>query len=228
MKTVYCLGMKPALDRLLSRITKTAAGCWEWTGRRFRDGYGEFNFGDGRRSVAHRAAWELLRGPIPDGLYVCHRCDNPPCVNPDHLFLGTAKDNERDKESKGRRESRAGENNGNAALTEGQVHAVRAAAARGDADEVIGERYGVAAATVRGIRTGRDWKSVPWQIAPLGPKPRGRKPKPRRTDGRLRCGRCKTDKPAVEFPPSVVKRGSGWCRGCYTAWGQTRNRVEQP
>lgn len=215
--------MSKDLDRFLSRVAKTAAGCWEWTGRRFRDSYGEFSFGS-RRTVAHRASWELHRGPIPEGLYVCHRCDNPPCVNPDPLFLGTPKDNERDKRERGR----VKRGTCNATLTVEQVHEVRAAAAAGEPDAAIAARYELTPGGVAKVRTGKSWQSVPWQIAPVGPKSRGRKPKPRRTDGKLRCGKCRTEKPESEFPASVVKRGNGWCRGCYTAWGRTRNRVEQP
>jgi hypothetical protein len=79
------------------------ADCWEWGGARNTSGYGWFRFGPDRTPTgAHRVAYELSNGPIPDGLAVLHRCDNPPCVNPAHLFLGTNQDNVTDKVNKGR------------------------------------------------------------------------------------------------------------------------------
>jgi len=77
--------------------------CWIWKGTRERKGYGRLNRG-GRTGqlLAHRAAYELFIGPIPEGMMVCHRCDVPYCVNPDHLFIGTAKDNAMDEVAKGR------------------------------------------------------------------------------------------------------------------------------
>jgi hypothetical protein len=75
--------------------------CWEWNGARTSSGYGSFKF-KGKRYVASRASWEIHFGQVPSGLYVCHHCDNPGCVRPDHLFIGTSSDNMLDASSKGR------------------------------------------------------------------------------------------------------------------------------
>lgn len=80
---------------------KTKDDCWEWEASFDGKGYGQFNI-DGRTYRSHRVAWELLNGKIPNGLELCHHCDNPKCVNPNHLFLGTHKDNMHDMKLKGR------------------------------------------------------------------------------------------------------------------------------
>lgn len=95
-------------ERFEAKIERTP-DCWEWVGGRNKDGYGSFWNGEHRDSgtpimvLAHRWAYESFIGPIPDGLYVLHHCDNPGCVNPNHLFTGTQADNVRDCEQKGRR-----------------------------------------------------------------------------------------------------------------------------
>ncbi len=78
------------------------SGCWLWTAYVDRDGYGNITI-NRKPTPAHRASWELFKGTIPKGLLVCHKCDTPACVNPDHLFLGTHKDNIRDSFAKGRK-----------------------------------------------------------------------------------------------------------------------------
>lgn len=98
-KGVYVRNVGPVGDRFWPHVAKSA-GCWEWTGSRHRNGYGQFYYRG--PAMAHRVSWELANGPVPDGMLVCHRCDNPPCVRPDHLFLGTQADNLVDMVSKGR------------------------------------------------------------------------------------------------------------------------------
>lgn len=88
--------------RFWAKVNKhTLSGCWEWTGARLKFGHGIFWTGD-RKVVAHRWAYEDAKGPIPPGLIACHHCDNPPCVNPEHIFIGTHKDNSQDAIKKGR------------------------------------------------------------------------------------------------------------------------------
>lgn len=96
-------------ERFWAKVEKTD-GCWLWRGRRESRGYGHFTVSASRRVGAHRFAWELTHGPVPAGMSVCHRCDNPPCVNPAHLFLGTTDDNMQDRKKKGRYASITGPN----------------------------------------------------------------------------------------------------------------------
>ena len=132
--------------------------CLEWIGHRLRTGYGRKRI-SGRMTLVHRAVWGALNGPIPDGLNVLHRCDNPPCCNVDHLFLGTQGDNNKDRHQKGR--SRGGrlqgEKHHQAKLSVGDVLAIRASADRSGA---LAERYGMTRSNINSIRSGRRWSHV--------------------------------------------------------------------
>lgn len=142
-------------------------GCWLWLGSRRR---GKFKYGTlrvGSKPIdAHRRAWQLFRGEIPASLCVLHKCDNPPCVNPRHLFLGTHLDNARDRQAKGRRPARLcarrnvpqGENNPRAKLTEIGVMAIRSAYAHGDISQAeLARLHNVSANTIGHIVRGTRW-----------------------------------------------------------------------
>lgn len=134
--------------RFWRKVAKTD-DCWIWLGARNADGYGNVRVGS-RTYKAHRLAWEMAYGPIPDGLYACHRCDRPACVRPDHLFLGDQWANIGDAARKGRMAS--GERNGHAThpdswprqLTDADVAAIRAAyVPRRVSQQALAARYGV-------------------------------------------------------------------------------------
>ena len=139
--------------------------CWEWKGAVNHGGYGHYSGRTlstvGRRVnyVAHRASWEITMGAIPDGLLVCHRCDNPPCVNPDHLFLGTHADNMEDMVRKGRK--KRGENHSRARLAESDVLRIRELVAKGGLSQAaIGELFGISGTHVGNIALRNKWKHV--------------------------------------------------------------------
>ncbi len=150
-----------------------AGGCWLWTAAHDHDGYGWFTPRHGERmQLAHRFAYKLRHGSIPRGLFVCHHCDTPGCVNPDHLFLGTAKDNSRDMCSKQRQANgdkhgarlhpesvlRGEKNRGGGKLTAEQVKSIRNSYAAKEARQVtLAGRYGVTQCMISAIVRGAAW-----------------------------------------------------------------------
>lgn len=155
--------------RFWSKVDKTPGhgpqgDCWLWTGAPNSDGYGSLRIGsrrDGSRTgiKSHRLSYLLHYGNVPDGLQVLHRCDNPPCVNPDHLFLGTHTDNMRDRSAKGRGNHPTGERNAATRLSSRQVATIRERYAKGEVfQHQLAAEFGIAQTTVSAIVRGEIWK----------------------------------------------------------------------
>ena len=139
--------------------TVTDTGCWEWNGIPGLNGYGLIAVGGHVQKYAHRVSWEVHNGrPIPAGRFVCHLCDNRICINPDHLFLGTAQDNNADMRAKGR--GAKGERGGMSKLTEADVLDIRSARARGVPGAELAERYGITRGYVYGLSALVRWKHL--------------------------------------------------------------------
>lgn len=148
-------------ERFWAKVRKgDDSQCWEWVGSRAKAGYGTFGLDRGT-VTAHRFSWEMRNGPIPDGMFVCHRCDNRACVNPSHLFLGSAADNNTDMWTKGRASGGSvGERNHRALLTDDDVRDIRRRADAGEGRRSIAATYGVHKDTVGAVITGKNWRHV--------------------------------------------------------------------
>ena len=149
-------------ERFWSKVEKTD-NCWEWTSWKDYKGYGKISNGNQQR-FAHHIAWELTHGPIPDGLCVLHHCDNPSCVNPDHLFIGTVADNNADMWKKGRgvlpprsKMAHPGAKNGAAKLTRQKVLEIRHKYSNGITQSELSRQFGVSQKQIGRIVHRENW-----------------------------------------------------------------------
>ena len=159
---------RPVEDRFWDHVAPgNSRECWEWEGATDRFGYG-FLYVQRKPVVwakAHRLSWEIHNGAIPEGKYVCHRCDNPHCVNPAHLFIGTVRDNNADRHAKGRSRGgrtgnhldKSGRGNPNAKLSEEDVRAILAVLASGRSHTVTARMFELSEGTVSNIASGKHW-----------------------------------------------------------------------
>ena len=143
--------------RFMSFIAKDDHGCWLWMGYRNKDGYGKFQLAHRRNDLAHRVAWRFFRAEIPVGKYVLHRCDIPACVNPDHLFIGTQRENVLDMFRKGRGNRARGEAAATAKLTVDQVLKIKNDLRR---TYLVAKEHNISWAQADRIRRGVSWKHL--------------------------------------------------------------------
>lgn len=150
-----------SLQQFENLFTKTDS-CWIWHGQRHQLGYGIVRHQSGRREAAHRIAFRFYRGEIPRGLLVCHKCDTPSCVNPEHLFLGSQKDNLLDMIKKGRKKiwHPVGEKNPKSIFSEQQIRIMRSLYDSGQKVANIRRRFGGAYQSVWLAVKRKTWKHI--------------------------------------------------------------------
>lgn len=145
-------------EHFYSFVDKTAE-CWVWNGSRNAAGYGHISV-NGKKVLTHRHSYLLEHGAIPEGLFILHRCDNPPCVRPSHLYAGTKKRNAMDRVERGRSWDSRGENHPTVKLTEAEVLAIRSALSHGAGLSDLGRQYGVTPQAIYQIKTRRAWRHI--------------------------------------------------------------------
>lgn len=131
--------------------------CWEWMGHIGRTGYGILKH-EGRPQLAHRLVFQLAGRDLPPDMCACHTCDNRKCINPNHLFVGSSTDNNRDRDSKGRQAK--GERGGRAKLTEKQVIEIRQRQSNGEKIASLSREFGVSWAAIKFVVNGTNWRCV--------------------------------------------------------------------
>lgn len=151
----------PVVIRFQKHVKISESGCHEWISSLNNTGYGRFEL-NGKTHSAHRIAWELANGPIPEGMCVLHHCDNRRCVNPKHLFLGSLSDNALDAVAKGRIVSPklGGENHPMVKLTKEKVLEIRASHTKGETQKDIAVRHNISQTHVSSIVRRKTWKHI--------------------------------------------------------------------
>lgn len=154
----------PVVDRFWSKVERTD-GCWLWLAFKDKNGYGQIGTGTkSSHAYAHRISYEIEFGEIPAGMHVLHKCDNPTCVRPDHLFLGTHVDNMADMTAKGRgkqlSDGRKGEQNGNHRLKKEQVIEIKKGLKAGESQRGMARKFGVSKTLIYYIRLGKTWAHI--------------------------------------------------------------------
>lgn len=149
-----------SLSARLERMSKVDGECRVWTASRDRYGYGRITIRPRGVLPAHRVAWEAAHGPIPEGMVIRHKCDNPPCVNVAHLELGTTADNQRDKRERGRSAPATGSENNLSKLTETDIPRIREAASTGSTQRAIARDFGVSPSAISQVVRGVTWSHV--------------------------------------------------------------------
>lgn len=155
------LSNKTDEQRFLEKIVIMEDGCWHWNALRDKNGYGKFSI-KGKSIRSHRFAYQTWIGPIPNKMLVCHKCDCPPCVNPEHLFLGTEKDNANDMCSKNRQHRMIGSINPQSKLTENMVREIKLEL-KNNYNGLLGilaKKYNVNKTVIHKIKDGLIWKHV--------------------------------------------------------------------
>lgn len=160
-RSIHAKDYKEVLkERLLKNILINENGCWVWQKSKHRQGYGNVAFKRKCR-LAHRVSWEIFKGNLDKDILVCHKCDNPPCINPDHLFLGTDRDNSLDAFAKGRIQRYKGSDHYYSKLNDENVIAIRNMRKKGKTQEYLSKVFSVNISTIKDVLSRRSWMHLP-------------------------------------------------------------------